>query len=225
MKRKAILFVILIGLMMSGCLVSSLHPFYKMKDKIFDEALIGNWLDTDSAVWIIQPNKTTDAFMAPERIDSTYSIKYYEDKDALSYLQATLFVLNGQKYVDFYPDPDEEHCDSEMTSIHHIPVHTLARMQFNKDTMMFFWFGEEWLNELFENNRVRIDHETISIDSDYHSNILTAETDDLQKFILKYMNDKKTTQDIENAFTLNKEAEEHVFLKLFPYDGPIPNDD
>jgi len=226
MKRSAIIIVILAALTMSGCLVSSLHPFYKMKDKVFDTALVGNWIDADSCLWIIRPNMVADGFMSgkPDRPDSTYLVKYFEEEDKISYLQGTLFELKGQRYVDFFPAPDEEHCTSDMTAFHHVPVHTLARMQFKKDTLMLFWYGEEWLNDLFENNRIRIDHEKVQFSSHYESNILTAETDDLQKFIMKYMNDEKTVKEIENAFTRNNEVDDHVFIKLFPYDGPIPGD-
>ncbi|MDF1572739.1 MAG: hypothetical protein P1P82_14115 [Bacteroidales bacterium] len=224
MKRYAILLVTIAGLTLSGCLASSLHPFYKMKDKIFDKALVGNWIDTDSSLWVIRANTMSEGFMSnkPDRPDSTYSITYYESKDAVTYLQGTLFILNGQRYVDFFPSPDADHCSSDMTAFHHVPVHTLARMQFKQDTAMFFWFGEEWLNDLFENNRIRINHETVNASADYERHILTAETGDLQKFILKYMNDEKTTGEIENAFASGEETDAHVFLKLFPYDGPVP---
>jgi len=224
MKRFAIFFVTIIGLTMTGCLVSSLHPFYKTKDKIFDKALVGNWIDKDSSIWVIRSHMVSEGFMSdkPDRPDSTYSITYYESKDDISYLQGTLFMLNGQRYVDFFPLPDADHCSSDMTAFHHVPVHTLARMQFKQDTVMLFWFGEEWMNDLFENNRIRIAHEKVQFNSIYESNILTAETDDLQKFILKYMNDEKTTGEIENAFASGEETDAHVFLKLFPYDGPVP---
>jgi hypothetical protein len=224
MKRFTLFFVIIAGLTLSGCLVSSLHPFYKEKDKVFDEALVGNWIDKDSCIWVIRRNMVPDGFMSgkPDRPDSSYSITYYESENAVAYLQGTLFILNGQRYVDFFPLPDEDHFLTDMTSFHYVPAHTLARMQFKKDTAMLFWFGEEWLSELFENNRIRIDHEKVEFSPDYQPNILTAETDDLQKFILKYMNDEKTTAEIENAFASGVESDEHVFLKLFPYDGPVP---
>lgn len=226
MKRSAIIFVVLAALTMSGCLVTSLHPFYKMKDKVFDDALVGNWMDTDSSIWVIRPNMVSKGLFGNnnERPDSTYHVTYYEEKDSPSFLQGTLFELKGQRYVDFFPEPDGEHFLADMTAFHHVPVHTLARMRFKKDTLMLFWYGEEWLNDLFENNRVRIDHEKVQFSPHYESNILTAETADLQKFILKYMNDDKTIREIENAFARNNEADDHVFIKLFPYDGPIPGD-
>ena len=59
MKRTAIIFVLLACITMSGCLVSALHPFYTEKDKIFEKQFIGNWMDGDSCVWVINDNKNS----------------------------------------------------------------------------------------------------------------------------------------------------------------------
>lgn len=222
MKRFAILFVILACATMSGCLVSSLHPFYNHKDKIFDKQLIGNWMDGDSSIWVITANKSSSSFMGPEVLDSTFSITYYEDEQK-SLLQGTMFELDGKRYVDFYPDPDEDHCMSDMTSFHHVPVHTLARIKIKDNRVMLFWFGEEWLNELFEENRIRIAHETVEIGPSYSRHVLTASTEELQKFIRKYANAEDITKDIDQAFATGKESnDDHAFVMLSPFDGVLP---
>lgn len=222
MKRSAIFVVVMACLTLSGCLVASLHPFYKKSDRIYDKSLEGKWIDSDSSIWVFEPHMISQGFMEPERPDSSYRVMYYEDGNDLSFLQATLFVLNGQKYIDFFPELDAENFSSDMTSMHFIPVHTLCRIRLEKDCLMLFWFGEEWLNDLFDSNRIRIDHEKIRASSVSESNILTAETEDLQKFIEKYMNDEETNRQIDDAFAFNKEAEQHVFVKMYPYDGPVP---
>jgi hypothetical protein len=62
-----------------------------------------------------------------------------------------------------------------------------------------YWYGGDWLNELFEQNRIRIKHEKVYA-FDYDRHVLTAPTDELQKFIKKYANDPKTVDDIEKIF-------------------------
>ncbi len=160
-------------------------------------------------------------------MDSTYNIVYYEDDNAKAELIGTLFQLNGITYIDFVPDPDADHSSSEVTSWHHIPVHTLGRVKVNEDSILLYWYGDEWLNELFEQNRIRIKHETVeSLDYDRH--VLTASTDELQKFIKKYANDPKTAEEIEQIFargyTNDDEEEYGAFLKLKPYFGPLPEE-
>jgi len=224
MKRTKVIILVLAMTAMSSCLVSSLHPFFKQKDKYFNTTMLGYWIDGDSCIWTIQDNMAFDGFMEPEVHDSSYTITYYEDEDKSAILTATLFQLNGVDYVDFIPDPGEDHFTSDMTSFHHIPVHTLARVQYSKDSILLYWYGDEWLNELIEQNRIRIKHETVP-GYEYDRQVLTASTDELQKFIKKYANDPKTTEEIEQIFAhgyADDQEEFGVFLKLKPYKGPLP---
>lgn len=223
MKRSKIAVLILALASMSGCLVSSLHPFFKQEDKFFEESMVGNWIDGDSDIWTIEPNMVSAGFMQGENHDSSYVITFYED-NTKSILQGTLFQLNEVAYVDFLPDPSEEHHKADMTTWHHVPVHTLARVQYNKDSIMLYWYGDEWLNELLEQNRIRIKHETVE-SADYDRQLLTADTDELQKFLKKYANNPKTADEIEAIFArgyTDDQEELGIFLKLKPYDGPMP---
>jgi hypothetical protein len=224
MKHAKVIILTLALTAMSGCLVSSLHPFFKKEDKIFDTTMVGYWMDGDSCIWTILPNLKSANFLGPEKHDSSYVITYFEDEDKYSVLTGTLFQLNSVKYVDFMPDPNEDHCTGDMTTYHHVPVHTLARVQYNKDSILLYWYGDEWLNELFEQNRIRIKHETVN-SSDYDRHVLTADTDELQKFIKKYANDPKTVEEIEAIFTKGStdgQDDMGIFLKLKPYHGPLP---
>lgn len=224
MRHSKVIILVLALTAMSSCLVSSLHPFYKEKDKIFDPVMIGSWIDSDSCIWTIEPNMVPTEFMKPKEPDGAYKITYYEDEDEISVLTGTLFRLNGVDYVDFIPDINEEHFSTDLTAYHHIPVHTLARVRYSRNSIMLFWYGDDWLNELFEENRIRIAHETVQ-NHDYDRQVLTASTDELQKFITKYANDPKTVGDIEQAFASGEEndADEFgLFLKLEPYTGPVP---
>ena len=225
MKRSKLIILTLALTAMSSCLVSSLHPFYKKKDKKFDTTMVGNWIDGDSSIWTIQPNMRFSGFMQPEVHDSSYTITYYEEEEnTKSILTTTLFQLNGVNYADFTPDPNEDHSTSDMTAFHHVPVHTLARVQYCKDSILLYWYGDEWLNELFEQNRIRIKHETVTGFA-YDRQLLTASTDELQKFIRKYANDPKTNEEIEQIFAhgyTDDQEEYGVFLKLKPYHGPLP---
>jgi hypothetical protein len=227
MRRSKLIILTLALTAMSSCLVSSLHPFYKSKDKIYDPAMVGYWIDGDSCIWTIHPNMVFAGLLEDEEPDGSYMITYYEDEERSSILTGTLFQLNGVDYVDFIPDPDEDHFTSDMTSFHHVPVHTLARVQYCKDSILLYWYGDEWLNELFEQNRIRIKNETVEMYNDYDRHLLTAPTDELQKFIKKYANDPKTAEEIDQIFAhgyTDDQEEYGVFLKLKPYKGPLPEE-
>lgn len=229
MKKALVSLTILTMLAMSSCLVSSLHPFFKSKDKVYDPAMLGSWIDGDSCIWTIEKNMISEEFMGPERADSTYRITYYEEEGMIGMFTGTLFRLKGNLYVDFYPDPNEDHHLSDFTSMHHFPTHTLARIGLDSEGIMLYWYGEEWLTDLFEQNRIRIKHETIEIGADFTRHVLTAPTDDLQKFITKYANSPKIGIDVDEIFARGVTSSDDdwedtgAFLKLKPYDGPLPN--
>jgi hypothetical protein len=76
-----------------------------------------------------------------------------------------------------------------MIDIHMIPAHTIARIDFVSDNeVVIAWFNEDWLKGLFEENRVKIAHEVIQTAEENFTKeyVLTASTDELQKFIVKY---------------------------------------
>jgi len=228
MKRRFIYIVLLAMVAMTSCLVSSLHPFYKEKDIYFDPVMTGSWLDGDSCLWVIEANMASTGILSPEESDNKYRITYYEEPEKAGVFVGTLFQINGVPYVDFYPDPDEDQCTTELTCWHHFPTHTLARIGMDHEGIMLYWYGEEWLTDLFEQNRIRIKHETVEIGPDLTRHVLTAPTGDLQKFIIKYANSPKIGIDVDKIFARGVTSSDEdwedsgAFLKLTPYDGPLP---
>jgi len=201
LKKALVLIVIFSGILMTGCLVISIHPFFKTEDVIYDADMVGNWMDGDSSIWTIQRNTYIESFMGEEKDANDYNMVYYEDGNGKSVLRGTLFQLKGVQYIDFYPDPDyDNHSTSGMTAYHMIPTHTLARVHINSDSILLYWYGEDWLDDLLEQNRVKIAHETIHEGLPTNRPVLTASTDELQKFILKYANDPRIVDEIEEIF-------------------------
>ena len=60
-------------------------------------------------------------------------------------------------------------------------------------------WSEAWLADLLKNNKIRISHETIHKKYQDDSYILTASTDELQKFLIKYGNDPNAFVDHPGA--------------------------
>jgi hypothetical protein len=206
MKTKSIILVCLLVLVMSSCLVKSLHPFYSEKDIVYKPELIGSWLGNDSAKWEIKQHKVFAGFMKDEKETNCYDIDF-TDKNGSSKFLAHLFSLNGQLYLDFFL-PEIEGPD--LAAMHMIPAHTLARVELGKDQITIRWYNEEWLIKLFNENRIRIAHERIPFDIDEKNPdnfqvVLTAPTADLQKFIIKYGNDPE-------AFVNDKKESHYTFV-------------
>jgi hypothetical protein len=191
MKTKPIFFALILVLLLPGCIVKSLHPFYTDGNLMYKAELAGTWTDGDSNTWTISRHMKQSGFLKPETPDLAYNI-VYTDKDGSSNFIAHLFTLDKQLYLDFYPAKTESNTD--LGGYHFIPAHTLAQVELKGNSIMIRWYNEEWLMKLFNQNRIRIAHERVPYDiddkdKDHDQVILTAPTAELQKFILKYGHD------------------------------------
>jgi hypothetical protein len=190
MKTKLIVLIGIVAAMMSGCLVKSLHSFYDESDVIYKPELNGNWFDDDSARWVISRFTIPRELFKPDSLDNSYLVELYEENARPSKFNVHLFTVEGMWYLDFMPIKEDS--DQEFYIYHFVPAHSLARIRFNSDqSMSISWFSEDWLQKLFEENRVKISHEVVRGDETGYGTqyILTASTDELKKFLAKYGND------------------------------------
>ena len=191
MKTRIILLMLLLIFFLQGCLVKSLHPFYTENDIIFNKELLGKWTDKDSATWEIRQHMRTTGILKPDKPDKSYEISFTDNKGT-SRFAAHLFQLDDKLYLDFLPT--DISCGNDFSAVHVIATHSLARVDFSGGKIMIRWYNEEWLIGLFNKNKIRIAHERVPYDPDLKDPesmqvILTAQTAELQKFIIKYGND------------------------------------
>jgi ribosome biogenesis GTPase A len=187
MKSRTIFLIALIATFLQGCLVKSLHPFYKPEDVVFKKELLNDWVDQDGGKWKINRHKE----------NSTIYEMHSEGagEKELAFL-VHLFELDDNLYLDFvpyYPNGD----DISIFDLHMTPTHSIAKLIiFNKNDVQIKWFNERWMRTLFDQNRIRIAHETVDEDdSTEKSYVLTAPTEELQKFIVKYGNEDEAFND------------------------------
>jgi hypothetical protein len=207
MKKHILIMILLLPLLITGCLVKSLHPFFTEKDIVFDKSLIGNWIDPDSSSWEIRQYMKVTGLFKPEKPDPTYLITF-KDKKGTGIFHGRLFRLENQLYIDFYPE--EIDMENELMGFHMVPSHSLAKIELLSGKIIIRWYNEEWLLNLFKQNRIRIAHERIPYENGSYNDrdfqvVLTAPTEDLQKFIKKYGNDPK-------AFSNENNREDYTFV-------------
>lgn len=199
MKTRALVLWTLIALLMTGCIVKSLHPFYNEENVIYDKSLLGSWTDEDSARWEIRPFAFPKGFMKEDSLDNSYLVILYEEEKEPAKFNAHLFKVGDNMYLDFVPLRNDR--DEGFFDLHLISAHSLALVSNpSPEKLSIAWFNEEWLGKLFEENRVKISHEVVmsaggNTGKEY---ILTASTDELQKFILKYANPREDDPCVDN---------------------------
>ena len=197
MKTKNYFLIGLVLLLISGCFVKSLHPFYRENDVLYKKELTGNWLGNDSSTWKIEQGMKSTGLFKPETPDNAYLVTY-TDKKGTAKFKVHLFQLRNRYFLDFYPEEVES--SNDMMAAHLVPMHTVARVDLSQGKMTIQWYNEEWLIGLFRQNKIRIAHEKVPSDEgktggDDFQVVLTASTEDLQKFMLKYMDDPNAFKD------------------------------
>jgi hypothetical protein len=190
MKSKILLIGLIFLLCLPGCLVKSLRPFYTDEDVVFFKSLTGKWIDQDSTLWEIEQWGNFSGLFKPDTPDSSYRITMTDNKGK-GIFHAHLFCLKNKFFIDFFPK--ETDSDNELLGMHMVPSHSVARVLFQGDKIQIRWYNEEWLSDLFKQNRIRLSHVEIpyeaSVNDETSQIILTASTTELQKFLLKYGDD------------------------------------
>jgi hypothetical protein len=201
MKKIIALSMLLVAVALQGCIVKSIHPFYKGADVIFKKEFISTWVEDDGDKWKV--NSFDDPTGSAK---NAYEMHWLGKGDQDVVFIAHLFQLEGSLYLDVLPvsDGKSDTGGETLFNLHLLPTHSIAKVnKFSEDEVQIKWFNEDWLRTLFEQNRIRISHETIVDDKDSKLYVLTAGTEELQRFIIKYGNED---QAFDNSDT--------VWLKL-----------
>lgn len=115
------------------------------------------------------------------------------------------FKINNQLFLDFTPIEDKESDDSknDLYKLHLIETHTLAKFDaLNDNEISIKWLSSKKLEQLLNEQRIKIEHEKVGF---AETVLLTASSEELVKFIKKYMDSKdedKWKTDVE--FNLKK---------------------
>lgn len=183
MKQKK--FFIATGLfllVLSGC-IPSIHGLYTDDDLVFKETLLGKWIDGSEATW---------SFTASG--DKAYSLDYTEDEilgddqKVSGNFQVHLVKLGEYYFLDLFPGNNDQLKMPSLLINTFLPVHIFAKVEFKGEEVIINFFDPDHLQDLLDEGRIRIGYEKTD---DFI--VLTASTEELQKFVIKYADD-------ENAF-------------------------
>jgi hypothetical protein len=185
-----------LALIIAICCIPSLHPLYTKKDLILNNTIEGTWIsnesEKDQSIWEIEKYDGCGHCPGPQELYPTnidgklYSLTNIQFSDTVVF-ELYILKLGDYFYFDLYPHDDYE-SDNELGNMHLFPVHTFAKVDIKNNTINIKQFDLEFLEELIRQNKIKISHEKSG-----RNIILTAPTEELQKFVIKYADD-------ENAF-------------------------
>lgn len=199
METRKLLSALVLVLFLSGCMVFSFYPLYNEKDLFPNDLLTGEWLGLDQTNMESAQDDSGWKFEHPysedkenTRLDSCEYVLSLTENDKGKVYHSNYIVhviqLDGHYFLDFYLKDFPIDGEIRFSDLHMIPVHTFAKLTVSKDSLVLHWFDPDWLKKLIKENKIRIHHE----DND-ETILLTAEPEELQKFVSKYA-------DSEDAF-------------------------
>ncbi|WP_420387674.1 hypothetical protein [Roseivirga sp.] len=113
----------------------------------------------------------------------SYLLTWVDGKQRQTY-EAILTDIGGDLFLDLYA-ADGEMAERNVASEVWFPVHTFMKVDLQGDKLRLIQFDHEKMKRLFESNLVRLRHENVD-----GSILLTAQTNELRKFIDKYSDDE-----------------------------------
>jgi hypothetical protein len=187
MKKSTLALLILTSAFLTGCLVTSVYPFYTEKDIHFENALVGEWHNAD---------KPDEHWKFERASTNSYRLTYTFETNIYP-MQAQLFKIGGERFLDLFTTEI-----SDTIQPFPIPAHSLMRVFEVTPTPRLALLDYEWLAKTLEKNPKALRHclTQMGAKSDEGRLVLTAE---LQRFILSHL---KTDDAWTNSFKLNRDA-------------------
>lgn len=198
--------VLLYGLLIfvGGCIpVISLQPLYTHEHVIFDEHLIGTWVenpgDTNST-WKFTQVGQAGADKLPEALkedaENVYYLSLTDPQGRKGSFFAVLVKLDTTVFMDVFPDTlpsgqdDPQNTELFYNAFFFVRAHTFIKANLSGNRLTMWVTDDEKMSDLLESRPSPIAHESAD-----DRTILTASTTDLQAFVSKYVNDDRVFGD------------------------------
>ncbi|RKE03813.1 hypothetical protein [Marinifilum flexuosum] len=158
------------------------------KDSITGQLVVNGALDHKQIIHYLYPDTRKH-----------YQIKIFFEKDT-SIFDGVLSKLNGNYFLDVIPNDvflEEKLAESPAIGML-LPTHMFFRIEVKEDQLVLNSIEPDDFKKLLKSNRVRVEY--IERDDDV---IITAPTEDIQKFLIKFA-DSKMFNDPDEALILKR---------------------
>jgi hypothetical protein len=183
MKTKKVLFYLLAALL-GGCIpVMSLHPLYTKEGLVFEEKLLGTWVDDSNSTW---------EFKCPNEPEKIYKLVFSDDEGQKGSFDVHLVKLENKLFLDVYPseppwdEEDPNKVNWPYNTFFLIPAHTFIKINSLEPELKLQLTNVDEMKKLLEENPDAVKHELVE-----DGMILTASTKELQAFVVKYADDSR----------------------------------
>lgn len=175
MKKRNIILTTATALLLSAC-IPSVNPFYTDKDVVFEAGLVGEWQqkdkEEDMGIWKFEQGK-----------DKNYDLRVTQKDGKQADFDAHLFKLKQELFLDIEIS-DLGTNVSDLAAISIIPGHLIIRVAQIAPKLKLASPNYDWLEKYLREHPKALAHHR---ENDRGVIVLTAETADLQNFVLKHL--------------------------------------
>ena len=181
----------LLAVLLGGCVpVMSLNPLYEQKNIIFEQKLLGVWMDD-----VNDPEIIWD-FNRPDPNKNEYRLVYTDDKNKKGSFKVHLVKLKERLFLDVYPDnfpsgKDEADMNLPYNAFFFAPTHTFVKVNSIEPLLNIQVTEDDDLEKLLKEDPNAIEY----VDLGQGALVLTSSTKEIQAFVLKYADDKRLFTD------------------------------
>ena len=214
MKTKKLPFLF-VSRILGGCLpVMSLHPLYtkEKKEVVFENKLLGTWVDDSNSIW---------DFKRADANENAYKLTFTDKEGKKGSFVAHLVKRENKLFLDVYPseppwdEKDPNKVEWPYNTLFFIPVHTFIKINGIEPELKLQLTDDDELNKLLKEDPNAIEHTSIE-----DKLVLTASTEKLQAFVLKYADDSRVFGE-ESVLTRKKTKDSQKSSEQKPNE---PND-
>jgi hypothetical protein len=162
------------AVLLAGCIVTAVYPYYSARVLCFEPGLVGNWKpsDNDSDHWQFAPAGTNAYRVTAISAGQT------------NVMEGHCFRLHGQLFLDLYnPQPQSEAFPPP------IPSHLALRVLQVQPSLKLAPLSNDWLADWLKKNPKAIPHRFIQIGDKPQDVqvVLTAQTPELQRLLVRML--------------------------------------
>jgi hypothetical protein len=186
LKRIGLWVVVGVSLVLAGCVVPSVYPFYTDSQVVFDGTLVGAWVKIGG--------NGTNAWTFEKSGDKEYKLVISDEKGPYEY-STHLFKFDSQTFMDCVP------AQKVSGDLPGIPSHYLLKVEQIQPVLKWSTLNYKWVSEFLEKNPGAVPHTVAYANPDDTNSeyvILTAETKELQKFVHKHLDNTNMFTDLDD---------------------------
>jgi hypothetical protein len=177
MKKCNLIATLGVAALLCAC-IPSVNPFYTAKDVVFDTRLLGEWQEKDKT-------NNPDVWKFESATNKMYKLTVTEKGSKQGEFDAHLFKLKQEYFLDLIPaDCNYATNQADLVAASMFPGHLLVRVPQLEPELKLAFFDFDWLQKFLEKNPKALAHHK---EGDHV--VLTADTRDLQKFVLKHLDE------------------------------------